>query len=210
MAELPYVLNTGTLSKVFSTIQTTGAPAKVTNKYLESIGFKSKNDRYLVPFLKDLGFIQGDGTPTDRWRSYRHTGESKAVMAEAVRGAWSGLFDLFPDAPRRDDEAIRNWMRTKSPQASPLTVDRSIKTFRAVAELSDFSGEPGEPVPSAPAQRRPEAAVAATVPSVPSMPRIATPEVVINIQLQVPATNDPDTYDRFFAAMRKHLFPGES
>lgn len=207
MAELPYVLNTGTLSKLFSTIQTTGAPAKVTGKYLESIGFKSKNDRYLVPFLKDLGFVQSDGTPTDRWRSYRHTGESKAVMAEAVRGAWGGLFDLFPDAPRRDDEAIRNWMRTRSPQASPVTVDRSLKSFRAVADLAEFSGQP---VAEAPVQQPAEAAVAATVPGLPSMPRLATPEVVINIQLQVPATNDPDTYDRFFAAMRKHLFPSDS
>ncbi|QIG44236.1 DUF5343 domain-containing protein [Nocardioides anomalus] len=207
MADLPYVLNTGTLSKFFDTMVTTGTPSKVTVKYLESIGFKSSNDRYLTSFLKDLGFVDASGTPTDRWRDYRHTGESKSVMAAAVRDGWRGLFELYPDADRRDDEAIRNWMRTRSPSASPTVVDRSLKSFRSASALADFdagvAAAAQEEAASAPV-------VSATVPTIPTMPRQATPEVIINIQLEVPATDNPDTYDRFFAAMKKHLFPDES
>lgn len=209
MAELPYVLNTGTLNKFFDTLVTTGTPSKVTVKYLESVGFKSKNDRYLSPFLKDLGFVDGSGTPTDRWRDYRHTGESRGVMAAAVRDGWKGLFDLYPDADRRDDEAIRNWMRTRAPSASPTVVDRSLKSFRSACALADFDVQQ-PPVVTDEAAGAPAPVVTATVPTIPTMPRQATPEVVINIQLEVPATDNPDTYDRFFAAMKKHLFPDES
>jgi hypothetical protein len=33
------------------------------------------------------------------------------------------------------------------------------------------------------------------------------PDVTINISLQMAATNDAAIYDKFFAAMKKHLFP---
>lgn len=32
------------------------------------------------------------------------------------------------------------------------------------------------------------------------------PGITINIELQLPATNDPKIYDSLFAAMKKHLF----
>jgi hypothetical protein len=207
MADLPYVINSGTLPKFFSTIQTTGVPGKVNLAYLTSIGFKSSNDRYLVPFLKDMQFAEPNGNPTERWKSYRHTAEAKVVMAAAIRGTWSGLYDLYSDAHNRDDEAVRNWMRTFAPKASPTTVDRSLKTFRAVSGLADFENAAGEREASS--GRQGVAEVLATAASSAPAPRSVAPEVVINIQLQVPATNDPETYDRFFAAMKQHLFSTE-
>jgi hypothetical protein len=200
VADLPYVINTGTLSKFFDSIQTTGVPGKVTIQYLGSIGFKSSNDRYLLPFLKAVAFVDTSGTPIDNWKNYRHTGQSKSVMAQAVRTGWAKLFDLYPDAHRKDDEAIRNWMRSHSPGASPTTVDRSLKTFRAACSFADF----GAPVESVTIST-PDVTALTTVPT-PAAPARVAPEVVINIQLQIPATDDPNVYDRFFAAMRKHLY----
>ena len=36
------------------------------------------------------------------------------------------------------------------------------------------------------------------------------PNVTINITLQITATNDASIYDKFFASMKKYLFPDES
>ena len=207
MADLPYVINSGSLGKFFETVQKTGVPPKVTQKYLESIGFKSTNDRYLIALLKDLNFLKSDGVPSETWNAYRHTGEAKRVMASAIRVGWAGLFQLYPDAHRKDDEAIRNWMRTHAPSASPISVDRSLKTFKAIVSLADFSDVESH----APGSLTSGPVESATVsPPVAAIPAVAAqaPGVIINIQLEIPATSDPDTYDRFFAAMRKHLFPG--
>lgn len=215
IAELPYAINTGTLAKFFKAVQEIGVPTKVTQSYLASIGYSSSNDRYLVALLKDLGFTSPDGAPQQRWRDFRHTGEAPRIMAEAIRYGWSGLFDAYPDAHRRDDEAVRNWMRSHAPGASPTTVDRSLKTFRALIPIAKdaFDTQPTAARGAASAGPQEEATAApttvATIPSVPSMPRQATPEVIINIQLQIPETDNAEIYDRFFAAMRKHLFPGE-
>ena len=36
------------------------------------------------------------------------------------------------------------------------------------------------------------------------------PDLTINISLQIAATNDASIYDKFFASMKKHLFPNEA
>jgi hypothetical protein len=205
MADLPYVINTGTLSKFFGIVQTTGVPGKVTIQYLGSIGFKSSNDRYLLPFLKAVGFVDSSGTPTETWKGYRHTGQAKNVMASAAKDGWPKLFELYPDAHRKDDEAIRNWMRSHSPAASPTTVDRSLKTFRAVCELADF--KTSEEKPSGGSAVQEVQALTTLTGAAPPAAR-TSPEVVINIQLQIPATDNPDIYEKFFAAMQKHLYGG--
>lgn len=213
MAELPYVINNGTLPKFFSTIQQVGVPPKITHQWLGSIGFKSKNDRYLVAMLKDIGFVASDGKPERRWNDYRHTSEAPRVMAAAIKEGWSGLFGLYPDAHRRDDEAVRNWMRSHAPGASPTTVDRSLKTFRALVPLAkdalEGNGHPQSDVVAPESADASPPTMVTTIPAVPGMPKQATPEVIINIQLQIPETDNAEIYDRFFAAMKKHLFPGD-
>jgi hypothetical protein len=38
----------------------------------------------------------------------------------------------------------------------------------------------------------------------------AAPVVSINIELKIPATDNPDVYDNFFKAMKKYLWPDGS
>ena len=71
MAEFPYTPRPLGLSDFLKTIQSTGKPEKVTLKYIESLGFKSSNDRYINGILKSLGFTDASGIPTERWQAYR-------------------------------------------------------------------------------------------------------------------------------------------
>ena len=72
MADFPYTSNTASIKQLFSKIHEVGKPTKVTQKWLESIGFKSKSDRRLIPMLKTLAFIDGSSALTDRWSAYRN------------------------------------------------------------------------------------------------------------------------------------------
>jgi Family of unknown function (DUF5343) len=51
MADFPYSPNPASVGRFFSHVQSAGVPEKVTLKYLEKVGFKSKNDRYLLQIL---------------------------------------------------------------------------------------------------------------------------------------------------------------
>jgi len=75
-----YLVSTKNLDDILKKIVDGVAPAKFTADHLKSIGFTSSNDRGIIPLLKDLGFLAGDGTPLARYHAYRDRSRSKAVM----------------------------------------------------------------------------------------------------------------------------------
>jgi hypothetical protein len=56
MAEFPYSTQPSKLADFLANIQAVGKPDKVTLKYLETLGFTSKNDRIISSILKSLRF----------------------------------------------------------------------------------------------------------------------------------------------------------
>ena len=61
MAEYIYMSNPARIRELLEKIQSTGVPPKLTGQTLESLGFKSSNDRPLIKIMKGLGFISSNG-----------------------------------------------------------------------------------------------------------------------------------------------------
>ncbi len=80
-----YMTSVKNLPAIMSKIIEGTAPDKFTVSHLKGLGFKSSNDQGVIPLLKDLGFLTGDGAPTQRYQDYRDRSKSKAVMAEGLR-----------------------------------------------------------------------------------------------------------------------------
>ncbi len=202
MADFPYTTNPASLKHFFDHVQTAGVPTKVTIKYLESAGFKSKNDRAILSVLKAIEFVDDAGAPTDKWRAYRVRGpEARAVMAAALKSAYSGLFATYPDAHRKDNEALRNYFSAHT-TVGEGALSYIVRTFKILSELADFEATPSEGVGAEP-----------TLPSAvqrgsPSLRPLVAPglTVNINVQLQLPATDDEAVYDKLFGSLKRHLF----
>lgn len=198
MADYPYIQSLGNLKKFLATIQTAGVPDKVTTKYLESLGFKSKNDRPILSVLKFVGFIDSSGTPGELWKGYRSKNQAKGLLGGALHSAYAGLFKTYPDAYRKDSEAIRNYFSTQS-NVGEAALSLMVKTFQTLCELAEFEVE----APTVPVAGE---AVADVLTKVVQLPKGATALTVnLNIQLQLPATDDASVYDKFFQAMKDHL-----
>jgi len=205
MAEFPYTMVTGNLKRFFNHIQAAGVPDKVTTQYLVKVGFKSKNDRQIIPILKFIGFLDASGTPTDMWLSYRDTASGRKVVSGAVGKAYPDLFNTFPDAHRKDNEALRNYFSAHT-KVGEKALGSIVGTFKALCELGDFEGTP-----------MPEVALPTGVRHVGQVPLGASekklgappsaPTININVQLQLPSTEDASVYEKLFSAMKKHLFP---
>lgn len=208
MSDFPYTPNPANLRRFFERIPTTGVPSKVTLQLLSSLGFKSSNDRYILPVLKSLGFVENSGVPTQMWQRYRHTGEGPVVMASAVKRTYSGLFQTYPDANQKDNEALRNYFSGHS-KSGEAVLNLMVRTFKTFCELSDFEAV-------SPEVQEKEDLEARNVKSPKQLPRtLNIPKqqsgltVNINIALQLQATDDASVYDKFFAAMKKHLITPE-
>lgn len=206
----PYHVNTANVKKFLEHIQSAGVPPKVTFQYITSVGFKSKNDRAVLTVLKFIKFVDSSGLPTKLWQAYRVKSESPKVLAGALRTAYKTLFDTYPDANRKDNEALRNFFSSHTSVAEN-TVTLIVRTFKTMADMGNFDSradvpevEAGVEEPALEVEEKGGGGAGVV------KRRMVTPTpngmtVNINIQLQIPATDKADVYDSFFAAMKKHL-----
>jgi len=202
MAEFHYTPVPSKIKSYFDKIQTTGIPDKVNREYLKSIGFKSSNDAYIITILKKLGFLDSSSVPTDRWKNYRDKKQAPKIMAQAIREAYSSLFDLYSDAFRKDKEAIRNFFSSKT-EVGEKTIEYMVSTFKNLCELADF--EIVDVIPSY--EKKVKTVGFPTVTT--GIPSTKGLTININIQLQLPATNDASIYDKLFESLKKHILSQE-
>lgn len=101
MADFPYSPHAAGAKRFLEHVQKAGVPEKVTQKYLAQVGFKSKNDRYILGILRFLGFVDSTGVPTKTWRAYRNKASAGATLAAAMREAYGDLFRTYPTRTAR-------------------------------------------------------------------------------------------------------------
>ena len=196
MATYVYTSSTAKLSDFMKKMRTAGIPDKMTVKHLESMGFKSKNHRAFVPLLEGLGFTSGN-TPNERWKDYR--GKPGPSLAAGIQEYYSELFQLYPDAFQRDTEALRNFFSSNT-TVGEGALGHIVRTFQALCSLADFSEGSDEPTLKGSVPGPAKGAGKGGAP-----PTTAGPTVNLNIQLTLPEGADAETFEQFFAAMRKHL-----
>lgn len=201
--ELPYTVSQSSLTRFLAHIQNAGVPPKVDREYLPTVGFKSGNDGFLITILKKLGFVGSGGVPENMWRSYRDKQRAPMVLAAGIQKAYAKLFETYPDAYNRDDQTLRNWFRPTT-GLDEVKIGHAVATFKTLCSLADFSTQPTPP-PN-PHVALPNVKDAPLPPGGSSTP--VGPSVNINIELTLPPSTDGVSYDKFFEAMKKHLFPG--
>ena len=140
---VPALIATNAIPRFLDSIRKTAVPVKVDGNYLKSIGFKSGNDAALIPLFKALGFLDPSGKPTSAFREYRGSSdeEAKKVLGKAIKTCYSGLFSVYPDAYRKDDEALTNWLRANTDKGE-VTQTRALKTFKILRDAASFDEVP--------------------------------------------------------------------
>ena len=118
-------------------------------------------------------------------------------MATAIKTAYSDLYALYPDAHNKDTEALRNFFSTQV-SAGEDVLQLTVSTFKTLCEFGNFEAE--LPAGAAPAVL-PEGR-GAVVPQATASPSLV---VNLNIQLQLPSTEDATVYDKIFESLKKHL-----
>jgi hypothetical protein len=177
-----------------------GTPPKITQPALPTLGFKSIADRPIVPILKFIGFLDEANVPSQNYKDFKVANKAGAVMASALRKAYSDLFEIYPDACERDDKTLKDFF-TPTTDAGEQTVLQTVATFKVLCAFADFKatveermreeGSKGEK--KGEGEGKPK----------PPMPTGVT--INLNIQLALPATDDAKVYENIFKALRDNL-----
>ncbi len=215
----PYSTATGTIQKILAKIQTVGQPAKLDAKWMASIGFTKPSEQKMIPILKFLGFADKDGIPTDLWLKFRSNKTGKAVLGDAIRDAYSELFQIYPNANTLDKDELSHFFTTKT-TAGALALSHTVNTFRNLADYAEFTDPETSDLVEPKTEKAP-----VTNSSVKKSEGNLNSEsldfgnqlskqfketkggltINLNIQLTVPETTDEMVYDKFFESLKKHL-----
>lgn len=92
----PYVGATGLLQELFKKIQEAPPPARFTQDFLfTNLKFKKSGSTIpFIPFLKRIGFLSTDGTPTDIYKKFRNPDLkiSGQAIAQSFKKAFADLY----------------------------------------------------------------------------------------------------------------------
>ena len=216
----------GKLPLVFSKIEESGVPkVPVDEKWLGSIGLTGSNDKTLLTVLTRLGFIDEKKNPTQVWIDFRDVNKKSQVMSDAIKRGYSDLYDFYPDAEKKTDTDLINYFKNQ-PSAdgttsglSERTAQTMLLTFKTLGVIagqrpaSDLKTKTQRasptkrvvPVKNENGSDEKDDKEGSLVTSFNDNNKGANIVLNVNIQLAVPETTDADVYDKFFAAMKKHL-----
>lgn len=211
-----YTLKIGSLHAYFDAMLDAQPPERFSVKFLENLGFTSTNDRLFIGILKDLGFLNRDGTPQQRYFDFLDRSRSKQVLAEGIREAYADLFAINTKANEFAVGEARNKLRTLfAGKKTDLVIGNIAKTFRALCDYADFSNtaparqeRPTEVKP----QERPAAQdseqparQASEESATHNLGKIKVSGLQYHINIVLPETRDQAVFDAIFKSLRDHL-----
>jgi hypothetical protein len=203
-----YLVTTKNLESFFNSLTTAMAPETFTQKFLESLEFKSTNDRLYIGLLKSLGFLDSAAKPTERYFKYLDQSQSKQVLAEAIRETYSDLFAVNINAHTMTVEDVKNKLRTLTQGKNSDEVLRMMaNTFVGLVGYADWKDAKKPPAAEKPGVKANENKPPHDTPAPiePAKSTGALSQLHYNIQIHLPESRDPAVYDVLFKALKQHL-----
>ena len=193
-----YAIKTGTLKAFLERVKSKEleVPNKITQAYIESIGYKSVNDRPIIRVLKSIDFIDSNGVPTQKFKDFR-TEISRQVMAEALKKTYADLFNTYSNPLEKTREDLENFFAKTKTSVKKQVLGLYVDTFKTLCEFADFGAVNEEK------EIEKEGAVVkkGLAPKIPEGLAIN-----LNIQITLPVTDDAEVYDKIFKALKEHIF----
>lgn len=200
-----YTLKIGVIPAYFDAIHGAEAPDRFSMKFLANLDFASSNDRVLIGILKDLGFLNADAVPQERYYQYLDKTQSDQVLAEGIKESFEDLFAVNKEAHKLEVEGAFNKLRTLYKGGKKDTVIKHIaKTFVALCEIADFTKTKTlAPKPPAPKEEVKKDNAKKKISKSDTSFDLDSLQYHINIVL--PDTRDQAVYDAIFKSLRDHL-----
>lgn len=215
-------------------------PSRVTENYLSGVlGIAANTAKLtLIPPLKKMGLIDGDGKPTELAVRWRDDEQYPDVCAEIRKKLYpQELLDTFSgqDAPRT---SVENWfarttgvgesasqkmasfylLLTEANPAKQENISNTAKTPKAVKISSQASRSRTASAKKNTTEKSngkadepmPPEPAESRKPQPPQNGYSITPTLHIDIQIHIPPDASPEQIEHIFASMAKHLYKGNS
>ena len=212
MAEsLPYLTTVGTLGTALDKIKKASKPERFTRDFLNNVlDMRGGSANAIIPFLKKIGFLSSDGTPTDLYEKFRNPANSGKAIAAGMRHGYKPLFKVNESAHTLSASDLKGLVVQVTGEAEDSRVVQQItSTFKKLKDCSDFSAE--EPQDSGNDEATGESGNG----------QLARQDVVrdqhsglglnlgYTINLNLPPTKDIEVFNAIFKSLKEHLLTND-
>lgn len=210
---LPYSTSVGTLESMLEKIKTASVPERFTQDFVSTkLAMKGGTAAACIPFLKKMGLVASDGTPTDLYREFRNPKKSRIAIGKAFKKLYAKLYEMNEYVHDATDEDILGLIvECTGSEKESATTKYTLATLNMLRRISDFDSE------DSPAIEAPYIAGQTTSSSQQSLPSIpqfqARPSdhggkrinLSYTINLNLPATKDIEVFNAIFKSLKEHI-----
>lgn len=204
---LPYLASPGSIKSALEKIRTAATPERVTGDFVQTkLQIKGGTGAAIPPFLKKVGFVGPDGTPTDLYKRFRNHASAGFAVAEAVKIGYRELaqaneyfFHLG------DKELLALIVQVTGVESQSLVAKLTLSTLKALKAFADFEAKSGteELVENG------SISDDGPTPTQHALPAHIVGRVGLNlsytINLNLPATSDQAVFNAIFRSLKEHL-----
>lgn len=210
MATLPYVTSPGNIDRALKGIKQAAVPERVSQDFVKTIlKIPGGSGDQITSFLRKIGFAHVDGTPSDIYKKFRNPAQSGASIASVIRTAYAPLYvrnEFMHELP--DDALIGLLVEETGPPHDSNPVKMIFASIKHLKAFADFkSATEAEPVTAKPEPEHLPDPGPRQAPLVPVQTFGLNLGYTINLNL--PATSDPEVFDAIFKSLKQHLLRAE-
>lgn len=211
MANLPYITSPGNIDRALTGVKNAAVPAKVSQDFVKTIlKIGGGSGDQMTAYLKKIGFAAANGDPTDLYRKFRNSTSSGAAIATAIRTAYAALYVRNEFMHELSDEKLLGLIVEETGQAEDSnTVRLTLSCIKRLKSFAKFDAEEEQSV----VVTDTSAKITPTVPPVHEShdgPRRGFGlNLGYTINLNLPATADPQVFDAIFSSLKKHLLSSD-
>lgn len=209
MAALPYVTSPGNIDRALAGIKQAAVPERVSQDFVKTIlKIPGGSGDQMTSFLKKIGFANPDGTPSDLYKRFRNPAQSGFAIAAVIRGAYAPLYIRNEFMHELSDDGLLGLITEETGQAhdsNPVKlIFASIRHLKAFANFKAHT----EQMPVV-AEREPEVHANQSATETPPNSASFGLNLGYTINLNLPATSDPEVFDAIFKSLKQHLLRPE-
>ena len=203
---LPYLASPGSVKTCLEKIQQAAVPQRVTVDFIQSVlNIKGGTGSALVPFLKKIGFVSTEGTPTEFYKSFRNQKTGKKVMADAIRASYSDLGNVNEYFYNLNDNELKSLIvQVTGQKKDDSSVKLIFSTLKNLIVFADFSLTENTELPIMHQESETEVEHF----SIGHKESVGL-NLSYTINLNLPATNDQSVFNAIFKSLRENLLKND-
>lgn len=198
----PYLASPGVLTTVLNKIKSAATPPRFTQDFLkDTLAMSGGSAMSTIPYLKKIGFLSGDGTPTDIYIQFRNSTKSKHAVANSMKFGYRALFERNENAHKLSEDDLKGLVV----EATGLDQNNKIVTlivscFKILKSQASFDAMSKET--TTPSNEKTEFPA---LPSSSGNSEILGMNLSYTINLNLPASTDVEVFNAIFRSLRENL-----